>query len=44
MEQVLRIFRDVGDRLSEAETLNNLTELPGPMAARRGGPGSRRRR
>ena len=35
MEQVLQIFRDIGDRLSEAETLNNLAELPGPTAGQR---------
>jgi tetratricopeptide (TPR) repeat protein/DNA-binding XRE family transcriptional regulator len=34
-DQTLRIFRDIGDRLNEAETLNNLAEMPGPAEIRR---------
>ena len=33
--ETLRIFRDIGDRLNEAETLNNIAEMPGPAAVQR---------
>ena len=29
-DEALKIFRDIGDRLNEGETLLNLAELPGP--------------
>jgi tetratricopeptide (TPR) repeat protein/transcriptional regulator with XRE-family HTH domain len=33
--ETLRICRETGDRLSEAETLNNMAELPGPAQTQR---------
>ena len=34
-DETLRIFRDIGDRLNEAETLNNMAETPGDQETRR---------
>jgi tetratricopeptide (TPR) repeat protein/transcriptional regulator with XRE-family HTH domain len=34
-DETLRIFRNIGDRLNEAETLNNIAEMPGPAEIRR---------